>query len=160
MQNRKSAQLNGNHKTQPGAKTKGPRVSNLVKADPTNPIPFERHNSHAFSFANNDFYLPFLSSNSSTFVDNYAQHLLEARLLSATNDACITTKKDYCAGDGFMDTDGKELDQKILDWFATLNLCGDHVAAVNQAIFEDFFTWGNVPIELVRFKNAGKKYFF
>ncbi len=159
MQISKSAKPNdkSHQNGAPVKKTKKPNVSNLIKTDPVKPIPFE-HNGHSFSYPHNSFYLPFLTSDTNT--DNYAQHLLEARLLSPTNNACITTKKDYCAGDGFMDTNGQDLDQRIRDWFSVMNLDGDHVTAINQNIFEDFFTWGNVPIELVRFTVGGEKRFF
>jgi hypothetical protein len=143
------------------------RVSNLAKLDPKHPVPFEGNgNTEAFSFINNVSYLPFLPPK-----DCFAKLLLEARYASATHNACITTKKDYCAGEGFMDANtpgkffgsrdpSKELNKEIGEWFKTMNLKNESVVKINRNIFEACFTQGNVPIELVRFTSAGKKKLF
>jgi hypothetical protein len=135
-------------------KRKSSRVSNRVTVDSTNPIPFD-FTGQTFSFVHQSAYLPFLPPK-----DNFGQMLLEARLNSPTHGACIRTKKDYCAGDGFADTKGAELDPAILDWFKAMNLKNQSATKLNKNILEDFFTWGNVPIELVRFSVAGKKKLF
>lgn len=129
-------------------------VTNKVTIDPNNPIPFD-FSGTALSLVNRNRYLPFLPPK-----DNYAQNLLEARLLSVTHNACITTKKDYCAGIGFQDDNGKEFEQPILDWFSSMNLKNQNATALRQKMFEDFFTWGNDPIEIVRFTSRGKKKLF
>lgn len=129
------------------------RVSNLAKIDVVNPIPFE--NGQAFSYINNSSYLPFLHPK-----NDFAQNLLEARLLSVTHNACITTKRDYFAGDGFMDAKGRELTKEQLEWLANMNLRNQHVTDVNAQIFEEELTYGNAPIEVVRFTVAGKKKLF
>jgi hypothetical protein len=41
-----------------------------------------------------------------------------------------------------------------------MNLKNQSATKLNKNILEDFFTWGNVPIELVRFSVAGKKKLF
>jgi len=130
------------------------RISNQVILDAVNPIPFD-YTGSAFSFIDQEEYLPFLPVK-----DDYAQMLLEARFLSTTHNACITTKKDYCAGEGFMPRNGTDVNPAVLEWFASLNLHNEPVTEVNKKIFEDFFTWGNVPIELVRFTVAGKRRLF
>lgn len=127
-------------------------VSNAVVLDPNDPIPFDRAN-HTLSFVGNSQYLPFLGRD-----NNYASKILEIRLNSATHNACVVTKRDYCAGTGFQDKDGKPFDQSIIDWFNVINVRGESAIDTNQQIFEDFFTWGNVPIELTRFKVSGKPY--
>lgn len=137
------------------AKTKAAvRVSNQVKLDPDRPIPFEQSGRSFYSVTGTR-YLPFLPPN-----DDYAIQLLEARLLSSTHNACITTKKDYCAGVGFQDKDGNELDSGIVDWFKSMNLKNEPATEINKQVFEGFFTHGNQPIELVRYSVAGKRYFF
>jgi hypothetical protein len=136
--------------------SKTSRVSNLARLDPKRPIPLDG-SGQAFSFLNNVSYLPFLPPN-----DTFAKLLIEARLLSATSNACIVTKKDYCAGTGFHDTKDVEqdLDPKIMDWFKSMNLKNESANRINRNIFEDYFTHGNVPIELVRFTVAGTRKLF
>lgn len=137
----------------PKSSKKGVHVSNLAKMDARHPQPFE--GGQAFSYFNDASYTPFLGGNHS-----YAQNLLEARLLSVTHNACVTTKKDYCGGVGFHDINGQKLDQGIVDWFKAMNLKNQSVTKINKKVFEDKFTWGNVPIELVRFTVNGKKKLF
>ncbi|MGE9312890.1 hypothetical protein ACLOAU_14680 [Niabella sp. CJ426] len=129
-------------------------VSNAVTLDPNNPIPFD-YSGRALTFINRTEYLPFIGTD-----NKYAQKILEARLLSDTHNACINTKKDYCAGEGFQDKDNIEFDQSIIDWFSTINRRGESAIDINQQIFEDFFTWGNVPIELVRVKIGKKRFLY
>lgn len=137
-------------------KRKPASVSNQVKLDAKNPIPFE-YGGTTFSFVNNVSYLPFLPPN-----DNYAQMLLEARMLSTTHNACVTTKKDYCAGEGFMFEEGTDtnLPKEMLEWFQSMNMRNESLSKINKRIFEDFFTYGNVPIEIVKFTVAGKARLF
>jgi hypothetical protein len=135
-------------------KTKRVGVSNKVELDAKNPIPFE-HGQTSFSYINDSRYLKFLPEE-----DNMGQNLLEARLLSVTHNACVTTKKDYCAGEGFQDLKGKDIDKNILEWFRCMNLRSQSVVNLNKKIFEAFFTLGNVPIELVKFTVAKKNYLY
>lgn len=125
-------------------------VSNLARVDPRSPQPFE--NGQAFSFVNQSAYIPFLSSE-----DRYAQNLLEARLLSPTHNACITTKKDYCAGIGFHDVNKKEFTPEMVEWFKAMNNNNHSATKINKKAFEDKFTFGNCVIELVRFTVGNKK---
>lgn len=133
---------------------KSPKVSNVAKLDPNHPIPIE-YGSMVHSVVGAYSYLPFLAPN-----DDYAKDLLEARLLSDTHNACVTTKKDYCAGKGFHDADGKPLPENITEWFSSMNRKNQPASKINRIAFENFFTWGNVPIEIVRFTVAGKKKLF
>lgn len=131
-----------------------PPVSNVATIDANNPIPFENGGT-VFSFVNQTSYLPFLPPH-----DNYAKDLLETRLLSTTHNACVVKKKDYCAGKGFHDADGKEIDKSILDWFKSMNRKNENATKINKKIFESHFTYGNTPIEIVKFTVAGKKKLF
>jgi hypothetical protein len=144
---------NGKQKPQGNTKKKT-RVSNLAKLDPKHPIPIDG-SGQAFSFVNNVSYLPFLPPN-----DCFAKTLIEARLVSATTNACIITKKDYCAGEGFTDANGQDLDPAILEWFKSMNLRNESAVKINKNVLEDFFTQGNVPIEVVRFRSGGKPKLF
>jgi hypothetical protein len=146
MQGSKQLPVKGNKKKS--------RVSNQVKLDANNPIPFE-YGGTTFSFINNVFYLPFLPPK-----DEFAKMLLEARLLSVTHNACVSTKTAYCKGEGFMDEDGVEFTDIEKEWLKTMNLNNQGHVKINKRIFEDFFTYGNVPVEIVRFTVAGKKKLF
>lgn len=138
----------------PAAKKKSkPPVSNQVKLDSNNPIPFE-YGGQTFSFINRSRYIPFLPPD-----DNFAEKFLEARLLSTTNDACIRRKKDYCAGQGFRYNDDQDLPELFKDWCKSINRKNQSLTKVNRTTFESHFTFGNTPIEVVRYTVAGKKYF-
>lgn len=132
-------------------------ISNRVDLSASQPIPFEG-NSSAFSYLNDTRYIPFLAGGKN--YDQYAKMLLEARLTSTTHNACITTKKDYCAGDGFRHKEGKELDPRFVEWLGSLNLKNESATEINKQSFEAFFTFGNCPIELVRFTVGGVRYFY
>lgn len=137
------------------AKPKNRRpVTDRLELDPTTPIPFEK--GSGFDYISDLKYLPFLAPK-----NDLAKTLLEARLLSCTHNACITTKKDYCAGNGFeMEDDTEIKDKKFLTWLNSMNLKNESIIQINKAMFENLFTFGNVPIELVRFTVNGKKNLF
>lgn len=128
-------------------------VSNRATLSAKNPIPFE--GGKAWSFINNQKYLPFLA-----LEDNYGSLLLESRLLSVTHNACIKTKKDYCAGSGFQHEDGEDLDANMIKWFESMNRKDEPISEILGQMFESIFTFGNTPIELVRFEVMGVRYFY
>ena len=80
-------------------------TSNVASLDVKNPIPFEPTGvSSAFHFtARNKKYLPFLAPK-----DNFFQLLLEAKLLSPTNNSCVNSKTNFCVGNGIYTKDNKE----------------------------------------------------
>jgi hypothetical protein len=138
----------------PTAKKKSrPPVSNQVKLDPNNPIPFE-YGGQTFSFINRARYIPFLPPE-----DNFAEKFLEARLNSITNDRCVCRKRDYCVGQGFRYNDDQDLPKEFIQWCKSVNRKNQSVTKANRAAFESHFTFGNTPIELVRYTVAGKRYF-
>ena len=129
-------------------------IYNEVKLDVHNPIPRET-NGKAFTMIQGLPYSPFLSPD-----NTFSSTLLEARILSDTHNACITTKRDYCMGIGFQDKNSKPIDKKIEDWFKTMNRKNQNASDLREAAFESHFTFGNTPIEIVRFKVAGEKKLF
>lgn len=135
-------------------KKRKPRISNKVTIDSKDPIPLKQ-GSLTFSIVHKDAYLPFLPPK-----DDFALNLLEARLLSPTGNQCINTKKDYCAGEGFIDKNDKELPKEFLEWCKSMNLKNQSAVKLTRNAFEDLFTYGNVPIELVRFTVGGVKKLF
>lgn len=127
-------------------------VTDKLSLSPSTPIPFE--GGKGFSSANNSYYLPFLDG-----VNDYGQLLLESRLLSDTHNACVVTKKDYCAGSGFQYSDNTTLPKLFTEWLKTVNRKSEPATEVNKQIFESHFTFGNTPIELIRYTISSKKYF-
>jgi hypothetical protein len=135
-------------------KNKPPIVAKLEEISAVEPLPFE--GGKGFSYVAEAAYLPFLAPD-----DSYARLLLQSRLLSNTHNACINTKKDYCAGNGFQTKEEEDItDKKFQEWIKSMNLKDESATEINRQIFESFFTFGNVPIELVRFTVGNKKYFF
>lgn len=146
-----STVINGKKKTKV-------RVSNKVVIDANDPIPLKQ-GSQVFSIVHKDGYLPFLPGTKNA--DTFARTLIEARLLSPTGNQCVITKKDYCAGKGFISKKKDQiLPKKFLDWCMSMNLKNQSAVKLTKNIFEDFFTYGNVPIELVRFTVGGQKKLF
>lgn len=128
-------------------------ASNVAKLDAENPIPLGG-NSFSYSYAQKHRYLPFLGDN-----NNFAKILLETRMLSPTSDACIRRKKNYCAGVGFRHIEQKELPEQFSLWAKSINRKNNSLNRVNQQLFESHFTFGNTPIEIIRFEFRGKKFF-
>lgn len=135
-------------------KRSGPIVDKLEDISPVDPIPFE--GGRGFSYNDNLTYLQFLSPD-----DQFFKLLIESRLLSATHNACIITKKNYCAGSGFIHKEeDKTLDTNFLKWCKSINLRNESVIEINKKIFESHFTFGNTPIEVVRFTVNNKRYIY
>ncbi len=128
-------------------------ISNRSELSASTPIPFE--GGIGFSYVDSVEYLPFLEGK-----DDYAQLLLESRLLSNTHNACIVTKKDFCAGSNFRYEDDSPIPSDVTDWFKSMNLHGEAVIEINKQIFESFFTFGNTPIEIVKVQVGSTKKLF
>jgi len=128
-------------------------ISDRAELSASTPIPFE--GGIGYSYVDTVEYLPFLEGK-----DDYAQLLLESRLLSNTHNACIVTKKDYCAGSTFKYEDDTEIPKNVKEWFKSMNLHGEAVIEINKQMFESFFTFGNTPIELVKFSVGKTKKLF
>lgn len=136
------------------SRSKAP-ITNQVTLNPVNPIPIDT-GSVGFSYFNKEKYIRFLPP-----YNNYAQMLLEAKNLSVTHASCVRTKANYCAGIGFQDRESdKKLDTRILDWLKSMNLKNQSATRISRMAFDSHFTFGNTPIELVRFKtSAGNRLF-
>lgn len=138
----------------PGAR--GGVVSAAVKMDPKNPVPLEMGGSFFASDAGS-FYIPFLTAR-----NDLAQQLLEASLLSPTQNACIGTKTNYCVGEGLIagKNTAADNDQVFKDWLLACNARRQSMQAVIRKYFGSFFRFGNVPIEIVCGKAGDQKYVY
>lgn len=133
------------------------RISAEVKLHPTTPIPREARGD-GYTYGAGARYLPFLDGD-----DTFFTKIIEARLLSPTQSACVSTKTDYCIGEGVVVTNLEEDQQEdpaFTDWRTNCNAEGANLNAVVRSALESFNMCGNSPIELVRVKVAGKAFFY
>lgn len=129
-------------------------TSNVASLDVKNPIPFEPTGvSSAFHFtARNKKYLPFLAPK-----DNFFQLLLEAKLLSPTNNSCVNSKTNFCVGNGVYIKDNKQ-NKDFSEFIKKVNKKGESLNKVTKSIFNNHFTVGNNFVEIVRGRVGSKKF--
>lgn len=130
-------------------------ISNNATLDVKNPIPFEpTGESVAFLYAkNNKRYIPFLEPK-----DNFFQLLLEAKLLSPTNNACVNSKTNFCIGKGLYFKDEKKEDADFLKFAKRVNNKGQNLNKVLKSVFNNHFTVGNNFVEVIRGKVGNTKF--
>lgn len=135
------------------------RVSNEVKLDPVNPIPFNFKGDSFYFFEADTRYIPFLDQN-----DNFFNVLLEARLLSPTQGACINTKGFYFIGNGITvdelkdDVKLKDFDPELYAFSRSSNNYGETLNTVISDINEHLDTFGNCWVEIVKGAAGTKKF--
>lgn len=124
-------------------------ASNVARLDPKNPIPYEpTGGSNAFLFSSgNQNYIPFLEPN-----DNFFQLLLEARLLSPTNNSCINSKTHFCIGNGLYFKDKRQEDDTFNKWAKKVNKKGQNLNKILKSVFNNHLSVGNNFIEIIRGK--------
>ena len=129
-------------------------TSNVASLDVKNPIPFEPTGvSSAFHFtARNKKYLPFLAPK-----DNFFQLLLEAKLLSPTNNSCVNSKTNFCVGNGVYIKDNKQ-NKDFSEFIKKVNKKGESLNKVTKSIFNNHLTVGNNFVEIVRGRVGSKKF--
>ncbi|GEN74074.1 hypothetical protein [Chryseobacterium lathyri] len=131
-------------------------VSNVATIDAKNPIPFEPSGeSTAFHLTRRSRkYLAFLDPK-----DNFFQLLLEAKLLSPTNNSCVNSKTNFCIGKGMYIKNGSE--NKEFDIFKKrVNKKGQNLDKIVKSIFNNHFTVGNNFIEVIRGQIGKKKFVY
>lgn len=130
-------------------------ISNSATLDVNNPIPFEPSGeSVAFLYtSNNKRYIPFLEPK-----DNFFQLLLEAKLLSPTNNACVNSKTNFCIGKGLYFKDEKTTDKDFIKFAKRVNNKGQNLNKVLKSVFNNHFTVGNNFIEVIRGSVGSKKF--
>lgn len=134
------------------AKSSKVRVSAEVKLHAKNPIPLE-YSGVAFSAVTNHFYIPFLEGS-----DDFFNTLLEARLLSTSQHACVSTKTNYTIGQGLEATKGEKENKVWKEFAKAVNGRRQGINSVVRKAVDTFLTFGNAPIEIVR-GQVGKQRF-
>ncbi|TWP28423.1 phage portal protein [Apibacter muscae] len=130
-------------------------ASNVMRLDPKNPIPYEpTGESEAFLLSSNSRkYIPFLAPK-----DNFFQLLLEAKLLSPTNNSCVNSKIHFCVGDGLFFKDETQEDPSLTEWMKRVNKKGQHFNKVIKTVFNNYLTVGNAFVEVIRGKIGTTKF--
>jgi hypothetical protein len=128
-------------------------VTNVASLDATTPIPLEHYSPKAFLLNSNRKYIPFLEPK-----DNFAQLLLEAKLLSPTNNACVNSKTEYCIGSGWYLKDTEQEDKELTEWAVCVNRKSQTLNDVIKSIFDNLWTVGNAWIEVVKGKIGDKPF--
>lgn len=129
-------------------------VANLLKLDPQNPLPFD-FSSDSYRVVYGKRYLPFLGYN-----DNLPNIFWEARALSTTHNACISTIAHTCVGEGVYVTnvDPKDVDPDFLTWISRINNDGQSLSELVRLAIDGRDTDGNGWIEIVKGKVGSEKY--
>lgn len=141
--------------TLPNKKSKKPPISNAVQLDAENPIPLQ-YGSGAFTHFNGGMYVPFLGSD-----DNFFNTLFEASILSTTHNACVNTKRNYCVGNGLINTDKAQdtmFEKFKKEVLISVNNKNQSLNKICSKAFGNHFRMGNTFIELVRGAVGGKKF--
>ena len=131
------------------------KISNSATLDVHNPIPFEPSGeSVAFLYtSSNKKYIPFLEPK-----DNFFQLLLEAKLLSPTNNACVNSKTNFCIGKGLYFKEEKKIDKDFVKFAKRVNNKGQNLNKVLKSVFNNHFTVGNNFVEVIRGSVGSKKF--
>lgn len=134
-----------------------------VKLDPHTPVPLELENIFGFSPGGNKF-IPFFSGEDKVYgFNNFFVNILQARQQSTTQNACIIAKTKYTIGDGIYATENGEKadnDKQFQEFLGRANAQGQSLNKVLKDIVENFYTFGNVPIEIVRGQVGGRKFLY
>lgn len=141
--------------SRPAASKKGKQTaSNYISLDATTPLPLD-FNSQIFTTTKGKEYVPFLNPK-----DNFGQLLIEACTLSPTTLSCVSSKAQYCLGNGWYikDIEEKAVDKKLVDWTKAVNRKQESFNEIIKSAFSGLFKTGNSFIEVVRGTIAGTKF--
>jgi hypothetical protein len=125
-------------------------VTNTASLDAEQPIPHE-YNSQVFISRKGVQYIPFLNP-----TDNFAQLLVEAKMLSPTNKSCVGSKSEFCLGTGVMFKDVDKV-EGFDDFARSVNRKGQSLNEIIKGGFNSFFTGGNAYLEIVRGEILGTR---
>jgi hypothetical protein len=136
-------------------------VSNEVKLDVIQPIPFELNGDSFYFFEGNERYIPFLDQK-----DNFFNILLEARLLSVTQNSCVSNRADYCTGSGITLANlpaGQKLkkyNEQLYSFLTGINVQSESMKDIIHQINDHLDTFGNCFIEIVKGVAGSEKYVY
>lgn len=126
-------------------------VNNRILLNPIYPIPIQ-YNSDSFAFVQGKEYIPFLNPQ-----DNFPMLMLEARLTSVTQNACITSITASAIGNGItilmQKSDGDQVtvpDPDLIKWMKTVNNKNDSFDDIMHECVDAERGSGNVFIEVVK----------
>lgn len=130
-------------------------VSNQIKLDAANPVPFNYGSgSSVFSYSVlGKRYVPFLGPS-----DNLPSQLLEARLTSTTQNACINSIVESVLGKGLFVRDVEKLEEEFDKFIKSINNANQTVNEIVRECTDGYFTQGNHFIEIVRGTFAKTKF--
>jgi hypothetical protein len=128
-------------------------VQNTVDLDPKNPIPFQTSGDSFYYLARGQKYIPFLGKD-----DNLPSLLLEARLLSPTQNACIQSIAKTTIGAGLTILETEKPNGEWLQWARSVNNNNQSLDEVLTGIVEGERGQGNQFIEIVKGSIGKTKY--
>lgn len=121
-------------------------VENKISLDPSEPIPIS-YGQDSFSVIRTKKFIPFLGKEK-----NLPTLLLEARMTSVTQNACITSIASSVIGNGVIIQDQENPDQDLLNWMKSVNNDLDSLDEVLLGSVEGERGQGNQFIEVVKGK--------
>lgn len=127
-------------------------VNNQIILDPNEPVPVN-FNGNSFRYAGNKKYIPFLGSD-----DNLVNTLMEARLSSATQNACIGSIAQSLVGNGLAVKDVETPDEDFTNWAKIVNRDKETLDEVLVGVIDGERSFGNQFIEVIRGSVGSKKY--
>lgn len=125
-------------------------IQNSIKFDPTVPISY---NGNSFRIVGGNRYIPFLNKK-----DNLPTLLLEARLTSPTQNACISSIAQTVVGKGIKVQEVEKPNEDLLNFFKSVNNKGDNINDIFRDTLGGERTHGNQFIEVVRGTFNRKKF--
>lgn len=130
-------------------------INNQIKLDAATPVPFQYGaGSSIFSYSvKGKRYIPFLGPS-----DNLPSQLMEARLTSTTQNACINSIVESILGKGLSVKDNENPDKKLIEFLNSINNACDSIDDVVRKCSDGYFSQGNHYVEIVRGVFNGMKY--
>ena len=130
-------------------------ITNQVTLDAKSPVPFQYGSgSSIFSYSvTGKRYIPFLGP-----TDNFPTQLLEARLTSTTQNACINSIAESLIAKGIFISNEENPKKDLTDWFKSVNNLDQSINEILKGCGDGFLTHGNQFIEIVRGSFANKKF--
>jgi hypothetical protein len=129
-------------------------VANSISLDPKNPIPLD-YGADTFQVVLGKRYIPFLGNE-----DRMPNVFWESRLLSTTQNACISTIAQSCVGEGLQVTNVElaKVDPEFFLWASEINTEGQSLNELCRTAIDALLTDGNSWPEIVKGKFGGKAF--